>query len=63
MKLRVRLFGKNIFAAGSSYEAKISYADYYPLTVICNNCNKMTQVFVKKTVHLNDVITAVRCSN
>ena len=63
MKLKVRFFGKNILRTGDPYEKKIDYTNYYPMTVICKNCGKMTQVLVKKGVHLNDVITAVKCSN
>jgi lysyl-tRNA synthetase class I len=62
MKLKVKLFGKNILASGSPAEKKIDYSDYYPFTVICKNCNKMTQVLVKKGVHINDVITGVKCN-
>lgn len=63
MKLKVKLFGKNAFVAGNKYEKKIDYADYYSLTVVCKNCNKMTQIFIKKEVHLNDIITGIRCNN
>jgi len=63
MKFRVKLFGKNILRIGDKYENKIDYANYYPLTVSCKNCNKMTQVLVKKGVRLNDVICGIRCSN
>jgi transcription elongation factor Elf1 len=62
MKLRVRLFGKNYFAAGSPAELKVNLSDYYTSTVACPNCNASTVIYVKKGVHLNDIVTGVRCS-
>lgn len=63
MKLKVRLFGKNAFVQGSSYEKKVDYANYYLMNVLCTNCKEGTNIYVKKGVHLNDVITAVKCRN
>ena len=63
MKLKVRLFGKNYFVSGSPAELKVNLSDYYMMTVTCHNCNKFTLVYTKKGVHVNDIITGVRCSN
>lgn len=63
MKLLVKLFGKNFFTEGSPYQKKVDYINYYPILVICKNCNKSTQIYIKKGVHVNDIITSVKCSN
>jgi len=63
MKLKVRLFGKNYFSEGSPYQKKVDYVDYYPLLVSCKNCNKPTQIYIKKGVRVNDIITSVKCNN
>jgi hypothetical protein len=63
MKLRVRLFGKNYFTEGNLYAKKALAEDYYTMIVTCKNCGRTTTVSVKKGVHLNDIITGVKCSN
>lgn len=63
MKLKVRLFGKNAFVEGSPYAKKALAEDYYTLIVECPNCKKTTTVSIKKGVHLNDIITGIKCSN
>jgi hypothetical protein len=61
MKLKVRLFGKNAFSAEKEIPKKIDMKNYYLINVICKNCNQSTSIAVKKGVHINDVITGVRC--
>jgi len=61
MKLIVKLFGKNIFEEDNPYAKKVLVENYYSLTVICKNCKKSTNVFIKKGVNLNDVIFEARC--
>jgi hypothetical protein len=63
MKLVVKLFGKNVFIDGSSYAKKIDYANYYPMSVLCDNCHNRMKIYIKKGVHLNDIITGVICNN
>jgi hypothetical protein len=63
MKLTTRLFGKNYFIVGSEYAKKALASDYYQLPVKCNNCGKITDVNIKKGIHLNDIITGVKCIN
>jgi hypothetical protein len=63
MTFKVKLFGKNIFRLGDSYQKKANLEDYYWMTVRCKNCNIDIDVAIKKGVHLNDVITGVKCNN
>ena len=63
MKLRVKLFGKNIFIDGSPYAKRALAEDYYRVIAKCANCCADTTVYIKKGVHINDVITAIKCSN
>jgi len=63
MKILVKLFGKNYFVEGSPYAKKALAEDYYTMGVRCANCNRNTIVLIKKGVHLNDIITGVKCIN
>lgn len=63
MKLKIKLFGKNVFVRGSSYGEKVDYANYYLMNVLCVNCKEGINIYIKKGVHLNDVITGVECEN
>jgi len=62
MTLRVKLFGKNYFVEGSPYAKKTLANDYYGVIAKCANCCASTTLYVKKTVHINDIITGVKCS-
>ena len=62
MKLIVRLFGKNYFKPCSKYSNTIAnFNDYYTHLIICKNCGGGTTVYIKKGVHINDVVTQVKC--
>ena len=63
MRLIVRLFGKNYYLEGSKYQKKANGNDYYPKLILCLNCNRPTQIYIKKGVHVNDIITQVKCSS
>ena len=63
MKIIVKLFGKNFFVENSPYSKKVNYDNYYFMILCCANCKHKTEVYVKKGVHLNDIITGVKCSN
>ena len=63
MKFLVKLFGKNVFVEGSPYGKKANFSDYYLVRVYCSNCKNYMVIYVKKGVHINDVITAVKCNN
>jgi len=63
MKLLVRLFGKNAFVQGSPYEKKVDYNNYYYTTKVCNNCQSIILIYVKKGVCVNDIITKVKCND
>jgi dihydroorotate dehydrogenase len=63
MKLIIKLFGKNVFVAGSKYEKKTDLINYYLMNISCHNCKEGTNIYIKKGVHLNDIITAVKCRN
>ena len=63
MRLIVRLFGKNYFLEGSKYQQKVDYINYYPKLIQCLNCGRPTQIYIKKGVHVNDIITQVKCSS
>jgi hypothetical protein len=63
MKLKVKLFGKNAFMQGSPYEKKVDYNNYYLIHVLCANCKEGMNIYIKKGVHLNDIISAITCKN
>jgi RNase P subunit RPR2 len=63
MKLKVKLFGKNVFQENSAYSKKVDYANYYKITHECKNCNAINVIYVKKGVHVNDIATSVKCIN
>jgi len=61
MKLLIKLFGKNKFVLGSPYEKKANLNNYYLMNVTCNNCKEGNNVYIKRGVYLNYVITGIRC--
>jgi hypothetical protein len=61
MKLKVKLFGKNVFVAEKGIPKNIDMINYYLINVLCKNCGQQTSIAVKKGVHINDVITGARC--
>lgn len=69
MKFLIKLFGRNflvrekIEGIGKELPRGVDINDYYTMNVICNNCNNRTNIYVKKGIHLNDIITSVRCNN
>jgi len=63
MKLRVRLFGKNHFYPGENYTKNVDYSNYYRLYLECKNCITKTETYIKKGVHVNDIITHIKCNN
>jgi hypothetical protein len=63
MKVRVRLFGKNVFIIGTDYQKKANLQNYYQMVATCKNCNNITGIYIKKGVHFNNIIAGVPCSN
>ena len=63
MKLKVRLFGKNAFINGSAYSKKALPENYYRFFKECKNCKAIILIYIKKGVKINDIITAIKCSN
>jgi hypothetical protein len=69
MRLRDRLFGRNFLVRekieGIERELpkRMNIENYYTIIHPCNNCNSTTVLYIKKGVHLNDIITSVKCSN
>jgi len=63
MKLRVRIFGKNHFYPGDEYGKKVDYTNYYRLYLECKNCTKQTETYIKKGVHVNDIVAHIKCGN
>ena len=69
MKFKVRLFGRNFlvreFIEGKEKEFPVgmNYQDYYLIATNCKNCNQTTNVYIKKGIHFNDIITRVKCIN
>ena len=61
MKLRVKLFGKNVFIGELPLSKKVYAEDYYRMVVDCKNCKSTTIIFVKKGVFVNDIVTKVKC--
>jgi hypothetical protein len=62
MKLLIKLFGKNAFIQGTSYEKKIDYINYYLIQVLCANCKNIMNIYIKKGVHINDIVTGIKCN-
>jgi hypothetical protein len=63
MKFLVKLFSKNVFVDGNPYGKKVDYNDYYLMAIDCKNCNDTTRIYIKKSVHVNDIVTGVKCNN
>lgn len=69
MKLKVRLFGRNFLVQekveGIEKELPkgMDVNDYYSMNVLCVNCHQGMNIYIKKGVHLNDIVTGVRCKN
>lgn len=63
MKIKARLFNKNYFISEDIYGTKIDIKDYYVISVVCKNCGSTTSIYVKKGVHVNDIISGVKCNN
>jgi hypothetical protein len=69
MKFLVKLFGKNFLVSqrieGIEKELPkgMNIDDYYTMNVLCANCKQEMSIYIKKGVHLNDIVTGVRCSN
>jgi len=62
MKLRIKLFGKNVFVKELPISKKVSADDYYCMIVNCKNCQATTVIYIKKGVRVNDIITGVKCN-
>ena len=60
MKLLFKLFGKNFAVSGSQEAKRLDYANYYPMTAICKNCSHTTNLYIKKGVHVVDIINKVK---
>jgi hypothetical protein len=69
MKLRTRLFGKNFlvreFVEGIEKELPkgMNIENYYSIIHLCLNCRHSNSIWIKKGVHVNDIITHVKCQN
>ena len=62
-KLAAYLFNRNVFTDGDVYSKKINFDNYYEVAVVCKNCTQPNTVYVKKGVHINDVIFGAKCKN
>ena len=69
MRLRTRLFGRNflvrekIEGIEKELPKRMNINDYYSISYICQNCNHTTNLYIKKGVHVNDIIIRVKCIN
>lgn len=69
MKLKVRLFSRNflvrqkIEGIEKELPKSMNIDDYYSITYLCKNCNNTTDMYIKKGVHVNDIINKVKCNN